>query len=115
MKHLPLYFNRDTQSLMTQQSMVLKKKDEMMTNPYTTSTQDSPEYKQLLSGRTDDLAQILGHIALGHSIALFGERRIGKTSLLFLLRDIINGQIEHYRSHMIDDSLKNAVETLKAK
>jgi len=86
-----------------------------MTNPYTTSTQDSPEYKQLLSGRTDDLAQILGHIALGHSIALFGERRIGKTSLLFLLRDIINGHIDQYTSNLIDLTLKKAIDALKAK
>ena len=87
----------------------------MMTNPYTTSTQDSPAYKQLLSGRTDDLAQILDHIALGHSVALFGERRIGKTSLLFLLRDIINGHIDQYTSNLIDLTLKNAINELKAK
>ncbi len=55
-----------------------------MPNPYTTSTIDSPEYKQLVTGRTDDIATLLDHIAQGHSIALFGERRIGKSSLLFL-------------------------------
>lgn len=86
-----------------------------MPNPYTTSTVDSPDYKQLITGRTDDIATFLDHIALGHSIALFGERRIGKTSLLFLLRDIIMGQVEHYRSNLVDLTLKSALDTLKAK
>src|SRR5713226_2420009 len=87
----------------------------MMPNPYTTSTVDSPEYKQLITGRTDDIATFLDHIAQGHSIALFGERRIGKTSLLFLIRDIIMGQVEHYRPNLIDLTLKSALDTLKAK
>ncbi len=86
-----------------------------MKNPYTTSTHDSLAYKQMLSGRTDDLAKILDHIALNQSIALFGERRIGKTSLLFLIRDILNDQIHDYANSLIDLTLKNAMNGLKAK
>lgn len=85
-----------------------------MPNPYTTSTVDSPAYKQLITGRTDDIATLLDHIAQGHSIALFGERRIGKSSFLFLLRDIITGQVEHYRFNLVDLTLKSALDTLKA-
>jgi len=48
---------------------------------YTISTVDSLEYKRLICGRTDDITKLLGHISAGHSVALFGERRIGKTSL----------------------------------
>jgi len=89
--------------------------DPAMPNPYSTVIQSSPEHKRLITGRTDDLARLLDALALNHSVALFGERRIGKTSLLFLLRDIVNGQIEHYRSSLIDDSLKHALDALKAK
>jgi len=85
-----------------------------MSNPYTTSTVDSPAYKQLITGRTDDVVTFLDHIAQGHSIALFGERRIGKSSLLFLIRDIITGQVEHYRTNLVDLTLKSALDTLKA-
>lgn len=86
-----------------------------MSNPYTTSTVDSQAYKQLITGRTDDIVTLLDHIGMGHSIALFGERRIGKSSLMFLLRDIINGQITSYRLNLIDYTLKNAIDTLQAK
>ena len=86
-----------------------------MPNPYTTSTVDSSDYKQLITGRTDDIAAFLDHIAQGHSMALFGERRIGKTSLLFLIRDIITGQVEHYHPNLVDLTLKSALDTLKAK
>jgi hypothetical protein len=84
-----------------------------MPNPYTTSTVDSPAYKQLITGRTDDIATFLDHIVQGHSIALFGERRIGKSSLLFLIRDIITGQVEHYRTNLVDLTLRSALDSLK--
>jgi len=87
-----------------------------MDNPYTISTVDDPaSYNQLITGRVDDLSILLTHIAQGRSIALVGERRIGKTSVLILLKDIINGKIEQYRSKLIDIALQNAVDILKAK
>ncbi len=82
---------------------------------YTTSTVDSSEYKRLICGRTDDLAKLIDYISQGRSIALFGERRIGKSSLLYLLRDIINNQINNYSKYLIDLSLKNAVQSLSSK
>jgi predicted AAA+ superfamily ATPase len=60
-----------------------------MSNPYCTTIQDSPEYKRLITGRTDDIARLLDYITLKRSIALFGERKIGKTSLLFLLSSTV--------------------------
>lgn len=89
--------------------------DPVMPNPYSTAIQNDPEHKRLITGRTDDLARLLDAFAVNHSVALFGERRIGKTSLLFLLRDIVNGQVEHYRSSLIDDTLKHALDAMKAK
>src|SRR5438105_4166519 len=82
---------------------------------YTIATNDSLEYKQLVCGRTDDIAKLLNNISQGQSIALFGERRIGKTSVLYLVRDIINGEIDNYRSNLIDLNLKLAIDSLKAK
>ncbi|NEO45649.1 MAG: HTH domain-containing protein [Moorea sp. SIO4A3] len=82
---------------------------------YTTSTVDSIHYKRLICGRTDDTAKLLGYIVSGLSVAIFGERRIGKTSLLYLIRDIINGSINVYQSELIDESLKNAIQNLEAK
>ncbi len=87
----------------------------MMTNPYTTSTTDSSAYKKMLCGRVDDLSKVVDYITLGKSIALFGEQRIGKTSLLFLLRDIISGQIHQYADNLIDVMLKNSIAELRAK
>ncbi|KYC34662.1 hypothetical protein WA1_50565 [Scytonema hofmannii PCC 7110] len=82
---------------------------------YTISTVDSPEYKRLICGRTDDIARLIDYISQGRSIALFGERRIGKSSLLYLVRDIINNQIDNYREDFIDLSLKNAVQSLSSR
>jgi len=80
---------------------------------YTISTVDSPEYKCLICGRTNDIARLLQYVSHGHSLAIFGERRIGKTSLLYLTRDIINRSITTYQNQLIDNSLKNAITNLK--
>lgn len=82
---------------------------------YTISTVDSPAYKRLICGRTDDIAKLLDYISVGHSVALFGERRIGKTSLLYAVRDIINGDIDAYQAQLIDLELRQAVKSLKQK
>ncbi len=81
-----------------------------MQNLYTISTVDSPEYKQLICGRTGDLRVLLDqHISCGHSVALFGERRIGKTSLLYIVRDIISREMNAYRDRLIDKELQPAI------
>jgi hypothetical protein len=49
------------------------------------------------------------------SVALFGERRIGKTSLLYLLRDIVNNSVNQYVNIMLDQELLNAIPQLNAK
>ena len=86
-----------------------------MSIEYTTTTVDSPEYKRLICGRTDDITKLLSYVNKGDSIALFGERRIGKTSLLYLLRDIINQDITTYKAKLIDADLNNAIANLQAR
>jgi hypothetical protein len=82
---------------------------------YTTSTVDSPEYKRLICGRTDAITTLTDYVAQGYSVALFGEKRIGKSSVLYVLRDIINGEIDKYQTELIDLDLKNAVASLREK
>lgn len=82
---------------------------------YTTSTQDGPEYKSLICGRASDVTKLLENLSNGRSVALFGEKRIGKTSLLYLLRDIINGSIENYRANLLDLDLRQQIDSLRAK
>lgn len=86
-----------------------------MDYPYSTSTVDARECKCLFSGRLNDLTQLLDYVAHGQSVALFGERRIGKTLLLFLLRDILNGEIVHYESDLLDGTLKAGLAALRGK
>lgn len=86
-----------------------------MQNVYTISTVDSFEYKSLACGRTNDITALLDHISHGHSVALFGERRIGKTTLLLLVRDIISGEIEQYQDNLIDRTFCEAIPSLRTK
>ena len=48
-------------------------------------------------------------------MALFGERRIGKTLLLFLVRDILNGDIAHYTQDLLDGTLQAGLAALRSK
>jgi hypothetical protein len=91
---------------------------------YTTTTNDEPEYKALLCGRTNDITTLIDHVAKRNSVAMFGERKIGKTSVLYLIRDIINsynGSIidyqtkKAYQAKLIDSDLKNKISGLQAK
>lgn len=91
---------------------------------YTTTTKDEPEYKALVCGRTDDITTLIDHVAQGQSVAMFGERGIGKTSVLYLIRDIINGSngsiIDYqtkkaYQAKLMDSDLKNEISALQAK
>jgi hypothetical protein len=86
-----------------------------MPNPYSTSTQDNAACKRLFCGRLNDLTQLLNALAQGQSVALFGERRIGKTLLLFLLRDIVNGDIATYEHDLLDGTLKAGLMALRGK
>jgi hypothetical protein len=86
-----------------------------MSNPYSTSYPDDAKYKQFICGRKDDVSRILDHLNRGQNIAMFGERRIGKSLLLWLVRDIINGEIDVYRNSLVDLDLKDAIDMLKAK
>ena len=63
--------------------------------------------KRTFTGRTTVISEIFEHILHGRSIGIFGERQIGKTLQLWMLRDIINGNIE--TSNLIDLRMKKAV------
>ncbi len=82
---------------------------------YTISPTDDPSYKQLICGRTNDITKLLDFLVNEQSVALFGERRIGKTSLLYLLTDIINEEIDSYYADLIDLELQQAIYSLKTK
>ena len=82
---------------------------------YTTSTVDHPSYKRLVCGRTADFERLLTYISSGRSVALFGEKRIGKTSVLYILRDLINQDINVYKMDLLDLHLKSAIPTLQGK
>lgn len=86
-----------------------------MSNIYTTSTVDEAGFKELFCGRTNHIAELLDHLSRGRSVAIFGERRIGKSTLLFVLRDIINGEIDTYQVRLIDKQLQTAVGHFKTK
>ena len=83
-----------------------------MDNIYYLGLSDSAEHKRLICGRTNDLRALLNHIYAGKSVALFGERRIGKTSILYLIRDIVNGRITQYQDKLFDETLRQAVPDL---
>ncbi len=59
-------------------------------NLYSFTTVDNETHKRLLCGRTQDVEAIFNYLERYKSIALIGERRIGKTLFLLVLRDIIN-------------------------
>jgi hypothetical protein len=86
-----------------------------MNNPYSISTMDSIPCKSLFCGRFNDLMQILDLLSNNNSIALFGERRIGKSLLLFFLRDIINSDIQNYKDQLLDETLKKNMSILSGK
>lgn len=74
---------------------------------------DDPIQKRLICGRTNDIRTLLSDIYAGKSIALFGERRIGKTAVLLLTRDIINGNIKEYSDSLLDKIFQKAIPDLQ--
>ena len=82
---------------------------------YTITGGDNPKYRAMICGRTEDLAEILDYLVQEKSVALFGERRIGKTSLLYLLRDLLNGAIRNYQQQLIDQDFQSRLASLQAK
>ncbi len=63
--------------------------------------------QKTFTGRTSKISEILGVISQGKNVALFGERQIGKTLLLKMIRDIINGGVD--TSELIDEKLQAAI------
>ena len=69
--------------------------------------------KPLFTGRTKDLERIFNLILSGNCIALYGERRSGKTLTLWIIQAIINGEIENYKQNLIDETLCNSLPNWK--
>ena len=63
--------------------------------------------RKLFTGRTNIISKILKNILEGRSVAIFGERQIGKTLLLWMIRDIINSNIN--AQGLIDGTLKSNI------
>lgn len=83
---------------------------------YTTATRDDPNHKCLITGRADDLTKLLDDISQGYSVVLFGERKIGKTVLLYLIRDIVNNDITAYQNNLIDTPyLTTSIPSLRSR
>lgn len=77
-----------------------------MANPYSISSTDDIPHKSMVVGRLHDAISILKLLNRNFSVLLYGERRIGKTLLLWILRDIINGDINKYTNKLFDDDLR---------
>ena len=65
--------------------------------------------KKLFTGRTKAINQIINYILSGNCVALFAERRGGKTLTLHILEDIINGSILAYKEEIIDQTFYKAL------
>ncbi|MBD3343268.1 MAG: hypothetical protein GF353_29500, partial [Candidatus Lokiarchaeota archaeon] len=62
--------------------------------------------KENFCGRTQQFNQLITWITTGDHIAIFGERKIGKTLLQLMLNDVINGLITRYESELIDKNFQ---------
>lgn len=65
--------------------------------------------KPLFTGRTRDLEHIFRFIEQGKCVALYGERRGGKSLTLWAVHAIINGDIEDYKNTLIDERFLGAL------
>lgn len=71
--------------------------------------------KRLYTGRTKDLDEIFNYLLAGQCVALFGERRGGKTLTLETIQAIINGDIKTYEKELVDQTLRAALPGWQAK
>lgn len=69
--------------------------------------------KVLFTGRTKNIEEIFKFILSGNCVALYGERKSGKTLTLEIIQEIINGNIEDYENNLIDQTLYNAIPRWK--
>lgn len=65
--------------------------------------------RPLFTGRTLDIQALINLIARGNCIALYGERRSGKTLTLEMLQVIVNGGNESLIEALVDLKLKAAI------
>jgi DNA-binding Lrp family transcriptional regulator len=69
--------------------------------------------KFLFTGRSADLQAVFEYLLSGNSVALYGERRGGKTLTLEVAGLIINREIDKYEHELIDETLVNSLQGWK--
>lgn len=69
--------------------------------------------KVLFTGRTQNLREIFQCVSSGICVGLYGERKCGKTLTLEILDEIINGDIEGYQDALVDETLRQALESFR--
>lgn len=65
--------------------------------------------KLLYTGRTNDISQLFNFVKNDTCVALFGERKSGKTLTLKMIKEIINGYIIQYQNRLIDKKFSSAI------
>lgn len=71
--------------------------------------------KILFTGRTEDVSMIFEHLLKGGKcLAIYGERRIGKTLTLEIIELIINGGIDLLTEKLIDIRFKTEIQVWKS-
>ncbi|MHA2433210.1 MAG: ATP-binding protein [Candidatus Thorarchaeota archaeon] len=72
-----------------------------MTSPYFISVDPSPAKLRMFFGRRGEIQAIVDYLRNGDSILLIGERRMGKTFLLYMLGDFAGRGADFYE-HLLD-------------
>ena len=80
-----------------------------MTSPYFISVDPSPEKLCMFFGRRREIQEIADHLQNGDSVLLIGERRMGKTFLLYMIGDFAGRGADFY-----EDLLDRQTGTLLA-
>jgi len=71
--------------------------------------------KKNFCGQSKEFSKLIEWISSACHIAVFGERRIGKTLLLMMLNDVINGDINKYEENLIDTNFKEKLKIWQKK
>lgn len=72
-----------------------------MASPYFVSVDPSPAKLRMFFGRRQEIRDIANHVQNGDSVLLIGERRMGKTFLLYMIGDFARRGADFYE-HLLD-------------
>ena len=79
------FINSDTHNDLVDTYTPFSRVCDIKGSPYFINFDPSPTKLQMFFGRQRELATIISHLQKGESILLIGEKRIGKTFLLYIL------------------------------